>query len=217
MQSSFFDDLPQAPIPLAKGAVVLPRFATSSVPVLYKALKHIVTEAPFRHLITPGGHKMSVGMTNCGAAGWVSDERGYRYAKRDPMTGKNWPVLPNCFLELAQSAALAAGFENYSTDACLINQYRVGAKLSMHQDRDEGGLEQPIVSVSLGLPATFLFGGLERSDPTKKIVLEHGDVVVWGGVSRLCYHAVNTLKDGQHPDLGPRRLNLTFRKVAKEL
>lgn len=213
MQSSFFDDIPQPPIELAQGAVVLPRFVGAAMPTLYRAFKDIVTAAPFRHLITPGGHKMSVGMTNCGRAGWVSDASGYRYSKIDPMTGKNWPELPQCFLDLAQSAAAAAGYAQFETDACLINQYRVGAKLSMHQDRDEGGLDQPIVSVSLGLPATFLFGGLERSDPTRKIVLEHGDVVVWGGPSRLCYHAVNAVKSGTHPDLGPRRLNLTFRKA----
>ncbi|MEY8119048.1 DNA oxidative demethylase AlkB [Falsihalocynthiibacter sp. BN13B15] len=214
MQSSFFDDIPQSPIQLAQGAVVLPRFVGDAMPSLYRALKEVVTAAPFRHLITPGGHKMSVGMTNCGSAGWVSDASGYRYSKQDPMTGNQWPNLPDCFLELAQSAAAAAGYAQFETDACLINQYRVGAKLSMHQDRDEGGLEQPIVSVSLGLPATFLFGGLERTDPTRKVLLEHGDVVVWGGPSRLCFHAVNAIQSGVHPDLGPRRLNLTFRKAV---
>lgn len=214
MQSSFFDDIPQSPIQLAQGAVVLPRFVGEAMPSLYRSLKDIVTAAPFRHLITPGGHKMSVAMTNCGRAGWVSDTSGYRYSRQDPMTGKNWPALPKCFTDLAHAAATEAGYTQFETDACLINQYRVGTKLSMHQDRDEGGLHQPIVSVSLGLPATFLFGGLERSDPTRKILLEHGDVVVWGGPSRLCYHAINTVKEGVHPDLGPRRINLTFRKAV---
>lgn len=214
MQTSFFDNIPQAPIVLAEGAMVFPRFIGPEMPEIYRALKDIVTAAPFRHLVTPGGHRMSVGMTNCGYAGWISEPSGYRYSQQDPMTGKNWPALPDVFLKLAQTAAQKAGYSDYETDACLINQYRVGAKLSMHQDRDEGGLHQPIVSVSLGLPATFIFGGLERSYPTRKIVLEHGDVVVWGGVSRLCYHGVNTVKDGSHPDLGPRRLNMTFRKVV---
>jgi alkylated DNA repair protein (DNA oxidative demethylase) len=164
-------------------------------------------------MVTPGGHRMSVAMTNCGDAGWVTDRTGYRYDANDPETGKPWPPMPAGFRDLAVRAAAEAGFAGFVPDACLINLYEPGAKLSLHQDRNERVRDAPIVSVSLGLPATFLFGGLKRTDPQRRLALQHGDVVVWGGPSRLAYHGVMPLKDGEHPALGRRRVNLTLRKA----
>jgi alkylated DNA repair protein (DNA oxidative demethylase) len=165
-------------------------------------------------MITPGGFRMSVAMTNCGPLGWVSDRTGYRYSPLDPESGAAWPAMPKCFIDLAANAAEAAGFANFTPDACLINRYEPGAKMSLHQDKDERDFEQPIVSVSLGLPATFQFGGDRRSGGAARIPLQHGDVVVWGGPARLRYHGVLPLKDGEHPKLGACRMNLTFRKAA---
>jgi len=164
-------------------------------------------------MITPGGYPMSAAMTNCGSAGWVTDRSGYRYERKDPQSGRPWPPMPPLFLDLAAAAAARAGYAGFIPDSCLINRYAPGAKLSLHQDRDERAYDQPIVSVSLGLPATFLFGGLRRSDPPRRVPLRHGDVVVWGGPSRLFHHGVLPLKDGEHPRLGRQRLNLTFRKA----
>lgn len=199
--------------PLEEGAMLLRGFADAEAPSLIDAVSRIVQKAPFRHLITPGGHTMSVAMTNCGRVGWVSDRNGYRYDPVDPDTGKPWPAMPPAFLDLAIRAAADAGFPNYDPDACLINRYVVGAKLSLHQDRDEKDPVAPIVSVSLGLPATFLWGGKRRSDPQRRLRLESGDVVVWGGPARFVYHGVAPLKDGDHPLTGAARINLTFRKV----
>jgi alkylated DNA repair protein (DNA oxidative demethylase) len=165
-------------------------------------------------MVTPGGFEMSVAMTNCGRLGWASDRKGYRYAPLDPLTGQRWPEMPDIFLKLAASAAAAAGFDAFVPDACLINRYAPGAKLSLHQDKDERDFRQPIVSVSLGVPAVFLFGGLKRSDKTRQVPLAHGDVVVWGGPDRLRYHGVLALKHGDHPLLGSHRINLTFRKAT---
>jgi DNA oxidative demethylase len=170
--------------------------------------------APFRHMVTPGGFRMSVGMTNCGPLGWVSDRKGYRYSAVDPESSLAWPQMPEEFMRLAVGAAAAAGFNDFVPDACLVNRYAVGAKMSLHQDKDERDLKQPIVSVSLGLPAVFLFGGLERRDAVRRVRLEHGDVVVWGGASRLAYHGVMPLKEGIHPVLGALRINLTFRRAS---
>ena len=170
----------------------------------------IAAAAPFRHMITPGGFRMSVAMTNCGALGWVSDRNGYRYSPVDPETGLPWPPMPESFLRLASEAAASANFPAFVPEACLINRYAPGAKMSLHQDRDERDLSQPIVSVSLGLPAVFLFGGPSRKDPVKRIALEHGDVVVWGGPARLFYHGVMPLKEGARP----YRFNLTFRRAG---
>jgi alkylated DNA repair protein (DNA oxidative demethylase) len=200
--------------PLADGAVVLRRFALPREKEILAALHDVATNAPFRHMITPGGYRMSVAMTNCGPLGWVSDKTGYRYQAVDPDTGEPWPEMPQVFSDLAGSSASAAGFPNFSPDACLINHYEPGAKLSLHQDKDEHDFQQPIVSVSLGLPAVFLFGGLKREEKTRRIPLAHGDVVVWGGPSRLRYHGVTPLKEGNHPLLGNFRINLTFRKAA---
>ena len=200
--------------PLADGAVVLRRFALPREKEILAALHDVATNAPFRHMITPGGYRMSVAMTNCGPLGWVSDKTGYRYQAVDPDTGEPWPEMPQVFSDLAGSSASAAGFPNFSPDACLINHYEPGAKLSLHQDKDEHDFQQPIVSVSIVLPAVFLFGGLKREEKTRRIPLAHGDVVVWGGPSRLRYHGVTPLKEGNHPLLGNFRINLTFRKAA---
>ena len=198
-------------ISLGPGAVLLRGFASDDS---IAAVEQVAAAAPFRHMVTPGGFRMSVGMTNCGALGWVSDRKGYRYSGVDPESGLAWPAMPAAFLRLADEAAAVAGFADFAPDACLVNRYAVGAKMSPHRDKDERDFEQPIVSVSLGLPAVFLFGGLERHDAMNRVRLEHGDVVVWGGPSRLFYHGVMPLKDGLHPLLGACRINLTFRRAG---
>lgn len=199
--------------PLAEDAALLRGFAAARDTMLLAAIDSIAATAPFRRMITPGGFEMSVAMTNCGTAGWVTDRKGYRYATHDPDSGKPWPRLPKEFLDLAEAAAREAGYPGFVPDACLVNHYEPGARLSLHQDRDEADYGHPIVSVSLGLPATFQFGGLKRNDPVKKVALRHGDVVVWGGASRLFHHGVLTLKDGEHPLTGHRRFNITMRKA----
>ncbi|OYV35837.1 MAG: alpha-ketoglutarate-dependent dioxygenase AlkB [Rhodospirillales bacterium 20-64-7] len=191
----------------------LPGFAGGQVPALSEAVAAIEAAAPFRHLSTPGGKQMSVAMTNCGAVGWVSDRRGYRYERADPLTGRPWPAMPALFLELAVRAAAAGGFANFAPEACLINRYVPGARMSLHSDLDERDAAAPIVSVSLGLPAVFLWGGAARADKPMKIPLFSGDVLVWGGPARRHFHGVQPLKDGEHPQLGRQRINLTFRKA----
>jgi alkylated DNA repair protein (DNA oxidative demethylase) len=198
---------------MAEGAVLLRGFAKSFEAELIEALRDIAAQAPFRHMITPGGHRMSVAMSNCGGLGWVTDRSGYRYDASDPETGKPWPAMPPLFRELARQAAAEAGFDGFSPDACLINRYQSGARMSLHQDKDELDFGAPIVSVSLGLPATFLFGGSRRSDKPRRFRLEHGDVAVWGGPARLRFHGVAPLADGEHALMGRHRINLTFRKV----
>jgi alkylated DNA repair protein (DNA oxidative demethylase) len=198
---------------MAEGAVLLRGFAGSREAELLAALREIEAQAPFRRMFTPGGHQMSVAMTNCGEAGWVTDRTGYRYDGADPESGKPWPAMPAAFRELAASAAREGGFAGFAPDACLINRYESGAKMSLHQDRDEQNFAAPIVSVSLGLSAIFLFGGLKRSDTPRRYRLSHGDVVVWGGPSRLFFHGVAPLADGEHAALGRKRINLTFRKA----
>jgi len=207
------DPAPPSHERLEEGAVLLRAFAAASAAALVEEVARVARAAPFRNLITPGGYTMSVAMTNCGRVGWVSDRSGYRYDPVDPQTGAPWPALPAAFLDLAGRAAAEAGFPNYDPDACLINRYVAGAKLGLHQDRDEKDPWAPIVSVSLGLPAVFLWGGKRRSDPVRRMRLESGDVVVWGGPARFVYHGVAPLKDGQHPLTGVSRINLTFRKV----
>jgi alkylated DNA repair protein (DNA oxidative demethylase) len=198
---------------MAEGAVLLGGFARPGDAELIAALRAITEQAPFRHMHTPGGHEMSVAMTNCGALGWVTDRSGYRYDAIDPQSGRNWPAMPAVFRELATQAADAAGFGGFAPDACLINRYVPGARMSLHQDRDEQDFDNPIVSASLGLPAIFLFGGARRSDKPDRYRLEHGDVVVWGGPSRLFFHGVAPLADGEHALLGRVRINLTFRRA----
>lgn len=198
---------------MAEGAVLLRGFAKTIESELVAALQDIVEQAPFRHMVTPGGHQMSVAMTNCGSAGWVTDRRGYRYDAIDPEARRPWPAMPRSFRDLAGRAAEQAGFGGFSPDACLINRYQPGARMSLHQDRDEDDFTAPIVSVSLGLPAIFLFGGLKRSDKPRRYRLEHGDIVVWGGPARLVFHGVAPLADGEHSLMGRQRINLTFRKA----
>lgn len=198
---------------IAEGAVLLPGFARTIEVELLEALRAIIEQSPFRHMTTPGGHQMSVAMTNCGGFGWVTDRSGYRYDPNDPQSGKPWPPMPGAFRELARAAADRGGFGGFAPDACLVNRYQPGARMSLHQDRDENDFSAPIVSVSLGLPATFLFGGLKRSDKPRRFRLEHGDVVVWGGPTRLAFHGVAPLAEGEHSLLGRQRINLTFRKA----
>jgi alkylated DNA repair protein (DNA oxidative demethylase) len=207
------DSLPPSREPLEEGAVLLRGFVSAEAPALLEEVARIAQTAPFRHLVTPGGHTMSVAMTNSGRVGWVSSRAGYRYDPLDPDTGAPWPAMPAVFLNLAERAAAEAGFPHYDPDACLINRYAPSAKLSLHVDRDEKDAWAPIVSVSLGLPAVFLWGGKRRSDPARRLLLENGDVVVWGGPARFVYHGVAALKEGQHPLTGAVRINLTFRKV----
>ena len=208
-----FDPAPPTREPLEEGAVLLRAFASADAAALVADANTVAQAAPFRHLVVPGGFTMSVAMTNCGRVGWVSDRTGYRYDPHDPATGVPWPAIPASFLSVAVRAAAEAGFPNYDPDDCLINRYTAGSKLGLHQDRDEKDAWSPIVSVSLGLPATFLWGGKKRGDPVRRMRLESGDVVIWGGPARFVYHGVAPLKAGDHPLTGAARLNLTFRKV----
>ena len=200
--------------PIGEGAVLLHRFVTAAEQeLIMDELAEVERAAPFRHMVTPGGFRMSVAMTNVGEAGWVSDRSGYRYDAVDPETGKPWPAMPEVFHRVAVDAAKSAGYPGFEPDACLVNRYEIGARLTLHQDRNEVDYTAPIVSVSLGLPAVFQFGGLTRKDRPARMKLESGDVVVWGGESRLAYHGVAALKPGEHPLTGPYRINLTFRKA----
>lgn len=201
-------------LPLAPGASLLRGLAGHGAVEVLAAVHQVTAQSPWRHLQTPGGFRMSVAMTNCGALGWVSDRTGYRYEAADPLTGLPWPAMPDSFVALAQAAAQLAGYDGFAPDACLINRYEPGTRLSLHQDRDERDLGAPIVSVSLGLPAVFLFGGPQRADKTRRLPLEHGDVVVWGGPSRLHHHGVLPVAAGDHSLTGGCRINLTFRKAG---
>jgi len=198
---------------VAEGAVILRGFAQSETVALSTAVDEIAAAAPFRHMVTPGGFRMSVAMTNCGDTGWVTDRGGYRYSRHDPTSGRPWPPMPPIFRSLAGRAAAAGGFSGFAPDACLINRYEPGTKLSLHRDEDELDLSAPVVSVSLGLPATFLWGGLSRGDRQRRIRLESGDVVVWGGSARLTYHGIAMLAEGENPLIGRSRINLTLRKA----
>jgi len=198
---------------ISEGAVVLRGFARDQSAALVAKVDEIAGAAPFRNMVTPGGFRMSVAMTNCGRAGWITDRKGYRYTPDDPMTGRAWPPIPAMFRDVAESAAGAAGYPGFEPDACLMNSYEPGSRLSLHRDENERDMTAPIVSVSLGLPAVFLFGGHQRGDHPRRIALESGDVVVWGGPLRLVYHGVAPLAEGEHPLTGCRRINLTFRKA----
>ena len=200
--------------PLRDGVWVLRGFALAEAPALLQAIAAVVEQAPLRRMVTPGGLRMSVAMSNCGSLGWVTDRRGYRYDRMDPDSGQYWPAMPAVFAGLASRAAAEAGFRDFVPDACLINRYEPGTRLSLHQDRDERDYAQPLVSVSLGLPARFQFGGLKRAERPRLVPLFHGDVVVWGGPARLAHHGVLPLKDGVHPATGACRFNLTFRRAG---
>jgi alkylated DNA repair protein (DNA oxidative demethylase) len=214
--ANLFDDEPigEATERIAQGAQLLRGFARAMAPELVSAVNNVTKSAPFRHMAVRGGHKMSVAMTNCGPLGWTSDENGYRYQAVDPMTGCPWPAMPDIFRKLAVDAAAQAGFHGFDSDACLVNRYELGAQMGLHQDKDERDFSSPIVSVSLGLPAVFLFGGVRRSERPRGFLLENGDVVVWGGPARLVYHGVAKLADGDHPITGRSRINLTFRRAG---
>ena len=215
--SDLFAD--QAPLtgtrtPLGPQAVVLRGWALPQAPALWSAVQAVVAQAPFRHMLTPGGQSMSVPLTNCGALGWTSSRAGYRYRPDDPDSAQPWPAMPSAFGRLARDAAQAAGFDGFAPDACLINRYAPATRLSLHQDRNERDFGWPIVSVSLGLPAVFLWGGARRADRCLRVPLFHGDVVVWGGRDRLRFHGVAPIGAGRHPMTGDRRINLTFRKAG---
>lgn len=213
--ADLFDELPVTVSreTLAPGAVLLRGFAGEEGAALLQAIAEVTRQSPFRHLVTPGGYRMSVAMSNCGALGWVSDRSGYRYDALDPLSGRPWPAMPAILRKLAVRAAVQAGFAHFEPDACLVNRYEPGARLSLHQDRDEQDFSAPIVSVSLGLPAVFLFGTPSRKDRPQRHRLQHGDVVVWGGPARLAFHGVAPLADGEHALLGRQRINLTFRRA----
>lgn len=212
--SLFADQATESRLSLAPGAVLLRGFACADEHGLLAGLHEVIAQAALRNMVTPGGFRMSVAMTNCATFGWVTDRRGYRYETVDPQSGKPWPPMPASFRRLATSAAAQAGFAGFMPDACLVNQYSVGTRLSLHQDRNERDFGAPIVSVSLGIPAVFLFGGDRRTDKAARVPLQHGDVVVWGGPSRLRYHGVLPLAQGHHPLTGGYRFNLTFRKAG---
>ena len=204
----------RAAILLDPGAMVLPGYLVGQDAAILCAFEAVTHQAPLRHLTTPGGHSMSVATTNCGALGWVSSKSGYSYSPTNPMSAQPWPAMPQAWQELAADAAGKAGYKNFKPDACLVNQYQPGAKMGLHQDRDEQDFTQPIVSISLGLSAVFLFGGLRRSDKAERVRLSHGDVVVWGGPTRLAFHGIAPLAGGAHPVWGARRINLTFRRAG---
>jgi alkylated DNA repair protein (DNA oxidative demethylase) len=199
--------------PIGDGAVLLRGFCADDAKHLVTDIAAIARRSPFRTMSVPGGGAMSVAMTNCGPTGWITDQRGYRYSAIDPATDKPWPDMPERFVDLARSAAETAGYPAFAPDACLINRYAAGARMGLHQDKDERDFDQPIVSVSLGLTATFLWGGLKRADKTRRIELANGDVVVWGGPTRRIYHGVAPIKRGGDPLTGAVRYNLTFRKA----
>lgn len=199
---------------IGPGAFCFKGAITQDAGPILTAVRQVVARAEFRHLVTPGGRKMSVAMSNCGRQGWVSDHAGYRYQHTDPITGKAWPAMPEILLATAQKLARRAGFAAFHPDVCLINRYRAGDRMGLHQDRDEGNVTAPIVSLSLGLPATFIWGGLQRTGPTQRFLLEHGDAVVWGGADRLRFHGVAPLKEGEHSLTGNCRINITFRQTG---
>ncbi|WP_137719644.1 DNA oxidative demethylase AlkB [Methylobacillus flagellatus] len=213
MIADLFDQLP-APLVLGAGSVHLRGYALAEEIALLTGIADVLALAPLRQMVTPGGQPMSVLTSSCGALGWISDRRGYRYSEHDPHTGQPWPPMPAVLLQLATQAAAQAGYADFVPDACLINQYQPGARMGLHQDRDEQDFNQPIVSVSLGLPAVFLWGGARRSDKPMRVPLQHGDVLVWGGEDRLRYHGVLPVKAGSHPLLGNVRINLTLRKAG---
>ena len=206
-----FSETTPIKINILPDVVLLKGFALAHESLLLADLQAVIIQAPLRHMMTKMGFNMSAAMTNCGNLGWTSDRKGYRYTPLDPLTNLPWPAMPASFQQLATLAADEAGFKHFQPDACLINQYKVGASMGLHQDKNEVDYTQPIVSVSLGIPALFHFGGQLRSDKTIKIPLNHGDVIVWGGAARQYFHAVAPLKMNQHQALGTYRYNLTYR------
>ncbi len=176
-------------------------------------IKRLIKVAPLRFMRTAGGKRLNISMTNCGDVGWTSSEQGYRYLSRDPASGKPWPKLPPSFAQLGTQIAALTGFEHFQPNACLVNHYQAGQKLNAHQDKNEPDLSQPVVSVSLGMSATFLIYGDERGNKAQKIILNDGDVMIWGRSARLMYHGVETKNTQPHPELGFHRFNVTLRQV----
>lgn len=199
---------------IGPASMLLRGFALPVAQLLWESLQQGLGQAPLRQMITPGGLLMSAAMSSCGELGWVTDRHGYRYSGTDPLSGLPWPAMPEAGMTLARDAAQAAGFEDFLPDACLINRYVPGAKMSLHQDKDERDHGAPVVSVSLGIAAVFQFGGMTRGEPARRIPLLHGDVVVWGGEDRLRFHGILPVKPAVHPMLGEQRINLTFRKAG---
>lgn len=205
---------PPQKLEIIKDVYLLSGFVAPFEVQLVADLNAVILAAPLRQMMTPSGFSMSVTTTSCGELGWVSDKKGYRYSPVDPVSNKPWPAMPSSFKQLAQNVAATAGFANFDPDACLINCYQPATKMGLHQDKDEQDFTQPIVSVSLGVPAMFQMGGFVRADKTLKFPLYHGDVLVWGGASRLRFHGVLPIKAANHPAFGTRRVNLTFRKAG---
>lgn len=212
-RESLFYDGGRAVERLGEGIVLLHGWVADDA-LLLECVQQLLRQAPLRHMATPGGQRMAVAMSNCGALGWISDGDGYRYSPHDPLTGQAWPALPELLLQLAGEAAATAGYPGFVPDACLINRYEPGTRLSLHQDRNEHDLTAPIVSVSLGLPAVFLFGGLQRAGRSVRLPLQHGDVLVWGGPDRLRFHGVMPIAPGEHAVTGACRINLTLRRAG---
>ncbi|MCF5048618.1 DNA oxidative demethylase AlkB [Pseudomonas simiae] len=213
----FADDVLQQPAgreQIGEQSYVLRGLALPWIERILPELRRVLAQSPFRQMVTPGGFTMSAALSSCGDLGWTTDTSGYRYSPVDPRSQQPWPQMPEVLRQLAVQAAAQAGFFDFAPDACLINRYVPGAKMSLHQDKNERRYSEPVVSISLGLPAIFLFGGHERSDKPRKVSLFHGDVVVWGGVDRLHFHGVMPIKDGVHPIMGPQRINLTFRTAG---
>jgi len=208
-----FADQTHEAMPLAPGACWLPGFALPNMAALWSCLQHHLSIYPAQQMMTPMGHLMSVNTSSMGTWGWVSGPQGYGYSAHNPATQQPWPAIPAVILQLAANAAEKAGYLKFVPDSCLINIYTPGSKMGLHQDKDEQDFSQPIVSVSIGLPATFLFGGAQRGDKAVRIPLQHGDVVVWGGESRRYYHGVAAIRPNQHPLTGNLRINLTLRKA----
>ncbi len=190
-------------------------FKAALKPVASSLLEEIRTISganPFRQRKTPGGQLMSAAMTNCGAWGWVTDADGYRYSDIEPETGRTWLPIPAVWIQWVNLFCQRAGLGTFNPDACLINRYAPGAGMGLHQDKDEKDLAIPIVSFSLGAPVLFRWGGLNRQEPVSEFLLEHGDVLVWGGADRMRFHGVKKLRRYQHPLTGHYRYNLTFRQ-----
>lgn len=205
------DDGAVAPVDVIMPEVVLLRGFVATAPLLLE-IEAIAAAAPFRRLETPGGGRMSVAMTNAGRWGWHSDRRGYRYLECDPESGRPWPTMPAAFAALARRAATRAGFPGFEPDCCLVNRYAIRAQMGTHRDFDELDLRHPIVSVSIGLPATFLWYGAARKGPPRRVEVTDGDVLVWGGAARAGYHGVRRLTGrGEAPD--GLRYNLTLRRA----
>jgi len=209
-----FSDLDNNPESLGPGTWLFRGYALDVADELLQAIGRVAEQSPFRRMKTPGGRQMSAAMTGCGARNWVTDRQGYRYSELDPETGRPWPTMPPLLTQLAGDAAARAGYPGFEPDVCLVNCYQPGARMGLHQDRDEQDFRWPVVSVSLGLPAVFLWGELRRRGSPARLLLEHGDVLVWGGEDRLRYHGIAPVADGRCEATGHVRYNLTFRRAC---